>query len=1535
MRRQLGQAARLAALLGVATVGLGQREFTPYFSLSSFRTFGSNSKPSINVSAVAVTTLRFRVYRVNDPELFFRQLDEPHNFSDFIEPERGGKSLIERIHRWKASLRADIRRSMRRQFTDAPTAHLAFLREKPAVPSKGTQYAEAPVLNPQQLVLTFTQPMPSHHAWEQSTVDVPVKDKGVYLVEAVNGPLRAYTLLLVSDTVMISKNGGGRMVNLVVDRNSGHPLPHIRVVAFTRNKTLEETETNDDGIAELHTSSSWPGDVRVIASHGRDIAASDLNGGLADYDRWTGYVYTDRPIYRPGHTVHFKAILRVRGDHGYEVPAGKLVKVEIDDPDQKPVYQQTLKISENGTIRDDLTLASNAALGNYFIQITQDEARMTGDFEVEEYKKPEYEVHVTPAAPRVLEGEPIRATIDAKYYFGEPVAGAKVKYAIFRSRFWSPLLYDADDEESQAAYNNTSDDDDAGDQVGEQDGQLDADGKLVVTIPTSVSDHKFDYRYRIDARVTDEARREISGAGYAIATYANFLVKIAPEKYFYQPSSKAVFTVAARDYENHPVHTRVHVELLRWNYRTPEKSDVKASTDAELDQNGAAQVALDIPAEGGAYRVEATARGSKGRDPEGSSSVWVSGGNWDFESNNPQVQIIADKKTYAAGDVARLLIAAGEPNTAVWVAVEGHKVRDYKLLRSKDATVAFDVPVTAADEPGIEVSAAFVRDGVFHSGMKFVRVPPVDHQMNVSVKADKPQYLPGETAQYTIEATSVGGQPVANAEFSLGVVDEAIYGIRQDMMPPLLEYFFSRDYNAVSTTSSLEYFFIGQSGKRQMQLAELRARSRLAQLKPDRLVMPKIRKAFPDTAFWNADLITDANGRAQAKVEFPDSLTTWRATARGVTADTKVGAAVAKTLVRKNLILRLAVPRFFVQGDEIILSAIVHNYLPGAKTAQVSLDLKGLEVITGATKSVEIPSRGEARVDWRVRVQQVRSATIVGKALTNEESDALELTLPVDVPGVKLTEAKGGAITAGSNAAFDFNFPEKVQPASRGLSIQIAPSIAGSLFNALDFLTSFPYGCVEQTMSSFLPNVIVQSTVRDLGLSVNLDQAALSEKINAGLERLYAFEHQDGGWGWWETDETHPFMTAYVVAGVAQAESAGVNVNADAIRRGVEWLTRAYQGNDFDDNPDLRAYVAYALALAGRADTTVLNRAYGDRGHMSSYGLAVLGLALDAAKDPRAGEIAGAIEGRAQQDSQQAWWPADRDPMLDFEADTTPEATAFATKLLARQKRGAALLPKAALWLMNHRSEGYWWSSTKQTAMVIYGLTDYLRNTNELKPNLNATVFVNGRSVLTRKMDQIADANQEIKLDDAQLDPRTNHVRVEVTGEGRLYYSARSEYYSPEPKLEKTGAISLNLLRDYFRLTPAHEGERTIYDTAPLNGPVASGDILAVRLTVTGSNWKYMMIEDPIPAGTEFLASDSLYTLRNRPPWWRWEFTRRELHDDRMAIFQTFFLKGQQTYFYLLKVVNPGVFKVSPARVGPMYQPEVSATSESRVLEVK
>jgi uncharacterized protein YfaS (alpha-2-macroglobulin family) len=213
---------------------------------------------------------------------------------------------------------------------------------------------------------------------------------------------------------------------------------------------------------------------------------------------------------------------------------------------------------------------------------------------------------------------------------------------------------------------------------------------------------------------------------------------------------------------------------------------------------------------------------------------------------------------------------------------------------------------------------------------------------------------------------------------------------------------------------------------------------------------------------------------------------------------------------------------------------------------------------------------------------------------------------------------------------------------------------------------------------------------------------------------------------------------------------------------------------------------------------------------------------------------------------------------------------------------------------------------------------------------------VNDKPALTRKFDQATGLNDpDFILDESKLQPGANRIRVQMSGEGRLYYSARVEYYSTDSRLQKTGTTSLNILRDYFRLVQNRTGERIVYDTAALDGPVAAGDIIAVRLTVSGSEWRYMMIEDPIPAGTEFIERDNLYELREKPPWWAYFFTRREQHDNRMAIFQTHFPQGQQQYFYLLKVINPGAFQVSPARVGPMYQPDVMATTDSRRVEVR
>jgi len=293
---------------------------------------------------------------------------------------------------------------------------------------------------------------------------------------------------------------------------------------------------------------------------------------------------------------------------------------------------------------------------------------------------------------------------------------------------------------------------------------------------------------------------------------------------------------------------------------------------------------------------------------------------------------------------------------------------------------------------------------------------------------------------------------------------------------------------------------------------------------------------------------------------------------------------------------------------------------------------------------------------------------------------------------------------------------------------------------------------------------------------------------------------------------------------------------------------------------------------------------------------------------------------------------------LDFSTDATPEATAYAVKFLSHQRQNSELLPKAALWLMNHRDEGYWWSSTKQTAMVVFGLLEYVKVSHELDPDFTATVFVNDKQVMTKhftRADAMSSSLPRIFLTADQLQAGNNTIRVQKSGAGRLYWSARGEYYSADKRIFQSNKLSLNITRDYYRLAPQQKGEKIVYDLVPWQGDaLKSGDVIAVRLSVNGSDWRYLLIEDPIPAGAEFVQRDDLYELNTKVDWWGFWFTRREFHDDHAAFFQTYFDRHQE-YVYLLKIVNPGKFRISPASVQPMYQPSIISTTDAATMEVK
>jgi alpha-2-macroglobulin len=179
-------------------------------------------------------------------------------------------------------------------------------------------------------------------------------------------------------------------------------------------------------------------------------------------------------------------------------------------------------------------------------------------------------------------------------------------------------------------------------------------------------------------------------------------------------------------------------------------------------------------------------------------------------------------------------------------------------------------------------------------------------------------------------------------------------------------------------------------------------------------------------------------------------------------------------------------------------------------------------------------------------------------------------------------------------------------------------------------------------------------------------------------------------------------------------------------------------------------------------------------------------------------------------------------------------------------------------------------------------------------------------------------------------------VTIRKSGNGITYWSAESAWYSADRQLFQQGKLALNITRDYYLLQKRQDKptDPITYDLVPLKGAVQVGDVVAVRLALSGTDWKYLLAEDPIPAGTEFLAETGLYKLNNKPDWWADWFTRKEFHDDRAGFFNTEF-SGRREYVYLLKVVNAGKFQISPAQAGPMYQSSVQTTTDPATLEVQ
>ena len=1552
-----------------------------YFSLETPKIYSPGEKVIVNLSSQEIQgSIFFRAYKIENPPAFFQRQSDPHSPQQLLSVREANAVDILR------SSRSRLQRDQRQVFRDnmsAPTRTAVKNTLGLETFSAGARANRLlSVLKDYSLLLTWeVTEFKNPEEYSYRDVEVDLKEPGAYLIEAFNERLMAHTVVVISHLGMITKSSPEGTLVFVSNKKTGEPMAEVNLRLIQNRKEKAAAVTDKNGMARFAvTKDSDEGNssLLVLGQKENHLVLSDpYYWGFGETRQFVIHAYTERPIYRPSQTVYFKGMVRIATAAGYEIYGNKEVEVKINDNRGTEVYRQTLKTNANGTYNGELTLGDEPPLGTYELTTSiPDGITHYASFKVEEYKKPEYKVEVITDKDQYANGDLMTATIKADYYFGSPVANAQVDYYIFRGRYWRPWWHGT---EYAWYYEDEASDDESNSYRAEllesDTNYLDENGRFTVRYQTEKGGEDADYYYRLEARVVAASRRQIIGSKQVVVTRGLFMISTYTNKYVYSPGEEVTLHIKAEDFKNNPICTKIGVEVYTREWKSGSGWENKKkiySQSNNTDASGKAAVKFNT-SEGGYYLITANGVDARGNKISTQDYCWVSAGAGYYSYESKGIEIIPDRPSYQAGETAHVLVISPVKNVWALITAEGPSILHQQVVNIKGTSQVVDLKIEDRHQPNFAFAVALLANDEFYSGSKNVLVIPEEKFLDVEISANKEIYRPQDGGELTVKVTNKKGDGV-ETELSVGIVDESIYALAPDMTRDIKKIFYSKRYNRVSTYSSIYFRFYGYSrGLSSLYAASKKAegfsRRGLADVKAEKFKEARVRKDFRDTMFWQAQIRTNSDGIARIKIRFPDNLTTWRTTVRAISERTEVGEKIHKTIVRQDLIVRMETPRFFMQGDALTISTITHNYLSQDKQVKVSLQGDGIQIDPAGEKIIIVPPNGEKRIDWTVRANDIGTATLTAKALTNEVSDAMQLKVPVLPHGLKISEAMVVDIEE-NQAVRDKTvvIPTAANSATAELHVAVSPSLASSLLSALEDLAGYPYGCVEQTMSRFLPTAIVAYTAKKLNLNLRLQlMNELPKMMDKGLKALYRYQHADGGWGWWENDATHPYMSAYVVYGLALTRQTGHQVDDNVLARGANNLARQLTqarlsqkeisglGNGDRNSYELldattQAYMLYALQTAQKAGVKIeaaldAQLAKLQKATINDYARALLAMISHSQnKTDLANQLATQIENNCLETGTACSWGG-KSWHYNWQDDYV-ETTAFAVKSLVQVKYGSPRINSGIRYLLAQK-RGNAWRSTKDTAMIIFALVDYLEKSKELEPNYNVKIYLNDRLVFEKQMtkNEALRPEQSIRLNGGSLRLGDNRIRIEKEGPGKFYSSFRSVYYAAGENL-KASTVGFGVKREYFKLAPQQTTKGIQYTKAPFNGTLRSGDEMLVKVSVTSSaDYEYFMLEDPLPAGAEVIKDESGYHIVAESAYrgpqqgeyesdYRDWYAAREIRDEKVAFFATRLPAGRHEFTYLLRAQIPGDYHVMPPLATLMYYPEYQGNGNEMRLRI-
>lgn len=764
------------------------------------------------------------------------------------------------------------------------------------------------------------------------------------------------------------------------------------------------------------------------------------------------------------------------------------------------------------------------------------------------------------------------------------------------------------------------------------------------------------------------------------------------------------------------------------------------------------------------------------------------------------------------------------------------------------------------------------------------------------------------------------------------------------------------------------------------------------------LAQPTVRSNFADTAYWAGALTTDKTGIAEVKLKMPENLTGWKIKVWSMGHGTKVGSGDAEVVTRKNLIVRLQAPRFFVQKDEVVLTANVHNYLKTDKEVTVSLEVPGDSVKPqgDVTQKVTIKAGAEQRVDWRVKIVAEGEATVRMLALTDEESDAMEVKLPSYVHGMLKMEAWAGTVRPDKESAkLTIQVPAKRRAEQSVLEIRYSPTLAGAMVDALPYLAEYPYGCTEQTLNRFLPSVITQKVLREM----QVDLAAIREKrtnlnaqeigndkerakgwkrfdrnpvfeeeelnrmVKEGLTALTNMQCADGGWGWFSGFGEHswPHTTAVVVHGLQIARENDQALVPGVLERGVDWL-KGYQSRELtklknapgkiepwkSSADDIDAMVYMILVDAGADNVEMRDFIYRDRNKIAVYSKAMFGLALHKMKDQeKLDMIMKNIEQFLVQDAENETaylkLPADNYWWYWYGSET--EANAYYLKLLAKTSPKAEQASRLVKYLLNNRKHATYWSNTRDTAICVESFADYIRATGENKPDMLVQVFIDGEQKKEVKITgaDLFTFDNKLVLTGAEVKDGKHEIEIRRQGQGPVYFNAYLTNFTLEDDIKKAG-LEVKVNRQIYLLKKVDksikvEGVRG----QALDQKVEKYERVPLENLATLKSGDLIEIELEIDSKNdyEYILFEDMKAAGFEAVDVRSGYVHNglgaymELRDNRVSFFVRQLARGKNSISYRMRAETPGVFSALPAKASAMYAPELKGNSDELKLKIE